>query len=145
MEREKIKRFLLSEIKKEQEKIKTLSKMKSEAEGARTSWSSHEVYDLENEIFQHTLHLTQCQAILQSLENSAPSKNIRAGSIVTLSIGGDEKKYLILEEGGGSIGDYFAISAESPVGKAILGKRAGEKVKTKVPGGTISIKILEVA
>lgn len=36
------------------------------------------------------------------------------------------------------------ISFESPVGKAILGKKVGEVVKVSVPAGKIKYKILEV-
>lgn len=144
MEREEIKHFLLSEIEKEQEKIRALGKAKAEADGARTSWSSHQVYDLENEISQHNLYLVRCQTILRSLEDIAPSDNIGVGSIVILSIEGNMGKYLILEEKGGSIGKYFVLSTQSPIGKAILGRRAGQEVKARVPQGTVSIKILKV-
>ncbi len=36
------------------------------------------------------------------------------------------------------------ISVESPVGRALVGKRAGQKVTVNVPSGTISLKIKAV-
>jgi transcription elongation factor GreA len=36
------------------------------------------------------------------------------------------------------------ISNESPVGKALLGKQAGDEVEVDAPQGTISLKILEI-
>lgn len=36
------------------------------------------------------------------------------------------------------------ISNESPIGKALLGRRAGETVSVETPGGKISLKILEI-
>ena len=36
------------------------------------------------------------------------------------------------------------LSYESPVGKALLGKKAGETVDVDAPGGMVSFKILEI-
>ena len=36
------------------------------------------------------------------------------------------------------------ISLESPVGKALLGKRAGDRVKVTTPGGTSTVTVLAV-
>ncbi len=36
------------------------------------------------------------------------------------------------------------ISIASPIGKAVLGKKVGEKVKIRVPAGSIQYKILEI-
>lgn len=40
--------------------------------------------------------------------------------------------------------DLGLISDESPVGKALLGHRVGEKVDVEVPAGTISFEIVEI-
>ncbi len=37
-----------------------------------------------------------------------------------------------------------AISDESPVGKAIMGKKAGDVVEVETPSGVIGVKILEI-
>jgi len=36
------------------------------------------------------------------------------------------------------------ISNESPIGKAILGHKAGDSVKVETPGGTYTVKILKI-
>jgi transcription elongation factor GreA len=36
------------------------------------------------------------------------------------------------------------ISNESPMGKALLGKKVGEKITVKTPGGEIEFKILKL-
>jgi transcription elongation factor GreA len=36
------------------------------------------------------------------------------------------------------------ISNESPIGRALIGKRAGERVTAQTPGGEISLKIISV-
>jgi transcription elongation factor GreA len=36
------------------------------------------------------------------------------------------------------------ISNESPVGKALMGKKRGDRVEVSVPAGTVKFKILEV-
>ncbi len=40
--------------------------------------------------------------------------------------------------------DAFKISDESPVGKALVGRRIGEIVDVETPGGTIQFKILSI-
>ncbi len=41
--------------------------------------------------------------------------------------------------------DANLISDESPVGKALLGHRVGDEVEAETPGGSIKMKILEIA
>jgi transcription elongation factor GreA len=36
------------------------------------------------------------------------------------------------------------ISVESPVGRALVGKRKGDAISVAVPAGTIELKVLEV-
>ncbi len=36
------------------------------------------------------------------------------------------------------------ISQESPIGEALVGKRVGDRVEVKAPGGTIDLKILSI-
>lgn len=40
--------------------------------------------------------------------------------------------------------DPDAVSADSPVGKALIGKNVGDVIEIKVPAGTISYKIVEL-
>ena len=36
------------------------------------------------------------------------------------------------------------ISAESPLGRALLGRRVGEEVRFRAPGGVLSVTVVEV-
>ena len=55
----------------------------------------------------------------------------------------EEDEYIIV---GATESDPISgkISDESPIGKALLGKKVGDTVEVETPGGTISIKILEI-
>jgi len=37
------------------------------------------------------------------------------------------------------------ISDESPMGRALLGKKAGDEVEVKTPGSVIKLKVLKVS
>ena len=68
---------------------------------------------------------------------------VRVGSRVKVKNNGDEVEYSIV---GVAEADPLAgkISNESPLGKAFLGKRAGEKVDVQIPKGTATYIILEI-
>jgi len=56
---------------------------------------------------------------------------------------GEEFSYIIV---GSAEADplNFKISNESPIGKAILGHKKGDKVKVKVPSGLMEYEILSI-
>ncbi|MCX7622684.1 MAG: transcription elongation factor GreA [Thermomicrobium sp.] len=68
---------------------------------------------------------------------------VRVGSTVTIEIDGEVETYTIVGaiEAKPSAG---RISNESPVGKALLGHRAGETVTIETPNGRIVARILKV-
>ena len=74
-------------------------------------------------------------------DQTEPSETVQVGSRVTLL---DEKgaktEYTIV---GSTEADplHGRISNESPVGKAILGKRAGEQVEARTPAGAVKLTI----
>ena len=39
----------------------------------------------------------------------------------------------------------FKISDQSPIGAALIGKRAGDEVAVEIPNGTVTMKVLEVS
>jgi len=57
---------------------------------------------------------------------------------------GDEFDYVLVSEEESDF-DQNKISITSPVGKAILGHKAGDEVKIKVPAGTLSYTIKKIA
>lgn len=82
----------------------------------------------------------------QIIEDSGSDKGlIKIGSMVTLKReGGETIEYTIV---GSTEADPMAhkISNESPVGEAILGKKAKDKVKVQAPGGLFEYTISKVA
>jgi transcription elongation factor GreA len=66
------------------------------------------------------------------------------GSVVKVVIEGDKVEYEIV---GSTEVDPIAgkISSDSPIGSALLGKKAGEKVVANTPSGPIELKIVSIA
>jgi len=144
MVREDLRRFLLAEIKRAEGKKKNLVRQKADADGPRTSWSSTLHLDIESDLDQVRGYIARCRAVLGCLDKSVPSEVIGIGSIVNLSIKKDVVEYILVEDGGGAIGDCQILSAKSPIGKAILEKQEGEEVAVTVPEGAVLVTILAV-
>ncbi|HPG40319.1 MAG TPA: transcription elongation factor GreA [bacterium] len=56
----------------------------------------------------------------------------------------EELEYELVPTADFNLSDMEAISVDSPVGKALIGKQVGEMVEIKVPAGTIQYKVLEI-
>ena len=68
---------------------------------------------------------------------------VRIGSTVTIDFDGEEEQYTIV----GAIEakpTEGKISNESPIGKALLGKRPGQIANVPTPAGSTAVKILRV-
>ncbi|MEE9285411.1 MAG: transcription elongation factor GreA [Dehalococcoidia bacterium] len=73
-----------------------------------------------------------------------PSTRVRIGSTVRVTEpDGAEQTYTIV---GSTEADasHGRISNESPVGKALLGRRVGDQVKVSTPGGSTRLKLVEL-
>lgn len=69
---------------------------------------------------------------------------IRVGSSVTVEIEGEEDVFTIVGSAEAEP-EYGKISNESPVGKALLRKKSGDKVEVSLPNATLRYKIKKVA
>ncbi len=145
MAREEVRHLILMEVGDARRREENLVRQKADADGPRTSWHSTLHHDIERNLAQVRNYIVRCLNVLDCLDDWALSEITRVGSIVTLSIKGDVGKYILVEEGGGAVGDYMVLSAKSPIGKAILGKRKGEGITITAPDGAIPVKILAVA
>jgi transcription elongation factor GreA len=78
------------------------------------------------------------------IENEKADGLVRLGSTVELKDEFGETTYTIVgtAEADASSG---RISLESPVGKAVLGRRGGDEVEVETPGGSRKVQILKVA
>jgi transcription elongation factor GreA len=71
------------------------------------------------------------------------SKVVQMGSKVTVKFNGGEQVFEIV---GSNEADPLSqkISNESPIGKSLMGKKAGEKTTVQTPSGEKEYKIIEV-
>ncbi len=78
-------------------------------------------------------------------DSNSPANLVALGRRVVVQEEGtsDEESYVIV---GSTEADprNGRISNESPIGKALMGKRKGAKVKVTTPGGTIDFKIIHI-
>jgi transcription elongation factor GreA len=77
------------------------------------------------------------------MESGKGGDTIAMGSTFLVKIGEVEKEFMLV---GPTESDPMAgrISHESPLGKAFLGKKAGEKVEIEVPSGTMTYEIVKM-
>ena len=91
--------------------------------------------------------ISELEHILQSVQIIKKPKSdgqVRLGSKVKLKDGGRPLEYQIV----GTIEANPAagkISDESPIGRALIGKKIADKAEIKTPAGTHTYKIIEIA
>lgn len=84
------------------------------------------------------------QVVLIDDTKSSGGKLVQLGSKVTIHVGGKEEDYMV-------VGEWEAdpiqkkISHESPLGKALLGKKIGDAFEVDAPAGKIHYKIIAVS
>jgi transcription elongation factor GreA len=92
----------------------------------------------------------QLQAMLEDaviLEHNTGAEDgaVAAGSVVSIRYEGDDdiERYLVgsIEERGGGLA---VMSPGSPLGQALLGRRAGDTVEYEAPNGTLRVEIVGV-
>ncbi len=80
----------------------------------------------------------------QIIDETSKHEVVEVGSHVTVESDGRKEKYTIVGSAEASPQEG-KISNESPVGRALQGRRAGETVKISVPAGMMEMKILAVS
>jgi len=91
--------------------------------------------------------IQELEAILanaQELDITAAHSIAALGAVVTIAEdGSDPETYTIV---GRTEADpaHGRISNESPLGKALLGRRVGDRVEVTTPGGKLQVKIVDV-
>jgi transcription elongation factor GreA len=92
--------------------------------------------------------IQQLESVLRTAQivaSDGATDEVRVGSHVTIVEEGtdDEEKYMIVGAAEANPREG-KISNESPIGSALLGRRKGEKVRAKTPGGEIVLKIKRI-
>ncbi|HYK96865.1 MAG TPA: transcription elongation factor GreA [Candidatus Acidoferrales bacterium] len=80
----------------------------------------------------------------QLIDEKSKHDLVEVGSHVTVEADGRKEKYVIVGSAEASPAEG-KISNESPVGRALLGHRAGETVRMSVSAGMIEMKIVAVS
>jgi transcription elongation factor GreA len=84
------------------------------------------------------------QAVLIQETHSKNSQTVKLGSTVTVHIKGKKEVFTVVGEWEADPTDK-KISHESPLGKALMGKKVGEKVEVEAPAGTVVYTIASVS
>lgn len=104
----------------------------------------HEARDMQGVVEDR---IQKLEALLKSavIVSSHSTEVVAMGSEVTVEKSGDkkEKVYTIV---GGEESDFAAgkISAHSPFGEAIMGKKKGQSFSFNAPSGSITYKIIDI-
>lgn len=78
------------------------------------------------------------------IESNGPSDTVILGSRVTvIEEGFEPETYIIVGSAEANPGDG-RISNESPLGKALLGQKAGDKVTFETPGGLVEMELVRI-
>jgi len=78
------------------------------------------------------------------IENDGPEGVVNLGSEVTIKeTGGKPEKYMLVGAAEANPKDG-RISNESPLGKALLGRKVGDDIKVNAPSGTLSFRVVSV-
>jgi len=91
--------------------------------------------------------ILELEAILRDaiiIEDTEPSDQVRIGSKVAITIDGGALETFHLVGIKETNPSQQKISHESPIGKALLGKRVGESAIAETPGGRIKLEIVEI-
>lgn len=90
--------------------------------------------------------IAEIEEIIKNAEiitHNSHHHNISVGSTVTLKINGKEKKYAIVGSNEANPNEG-KISNESLAGKALLGRKVGEKFKIQTPAGEMEYEIISI-
>ena len=84
------------------------------------------------------------QAVLIQDSHSTGNSAIKLGSTVTVTVKGKKEVFTVVGEWEADPKDK-KISHESPLGKALIGKKVGEKVEVEAPAGILGYTIISVS
>ena len=79
------------------------------------------------------------------VDEHVPTGEVQVGSTITVLEDGEDEPEVYMIVGAPEV-DLMAnkISNEYPIGKAVMGRRAGDEVEVTAPAGSYKLKIIEV-
>jgi transcription elongation factor GreA len=122
------------------ERIKSARELGDLSENAEYQTAREEQDRLESRISELD-HILQNSELIKKTKSDG---TVRLGSKVELKDGGKPIAYQVVGtmEANPAAGK---ISDESPIGKALLGKKVGDKAELKTPAGSHTYKIIKVS
>lgn len=93
---------------------------------------------IDNQLFRYEMMIK-----LAVVSDDAPKDVIAIGSRVLVFDGNNEREFQI-------VGNYEAdpssgkITTNSPIGRALIGKKVGEQIKIAIPSGYLSLTIIKL-
>lgn len=121
------------------EKLQRAKELGDLSENSEYFEAREEQGQIESRIFE----LEDMLKDVEIIDKTKATGIVRVGSTVEVSRAGKKLKYSIVGSNESNPeGGY--ISNESPLGKAFLGKKAGDNVLVQVPSGKIEYKIVSV-
>lgn len=119
-------------------RIKTAKELGDLSENAEYASAKEDQSFIEGRIEELTQQVKHAKVV-----NGAHKGTIGIGSQIVVEIEGDKDNYEIV---GPTESDPAKgrISIDSPVGQAVLGHKAGDKVKVQTPDGAVDYKIVSV-
>lgn len=102
-------------------------------ESAMTSRHDHLREDLAGEINTQQRLLTRQRALLSEIENADLRYRVESGAYVDLMVNGQPQQLLFMNTPG-ELPDIDVITPQSPIGRSINGKIAGDKGSFEVAG-----------
>lgn len=126
----------------------TKRQMIEAAEREKASWSDHSIRDAEEGL---ALLMEQLKTLKSQIEETeslsrqkiSSRKEVALGNIVTVKIEEEKQTLLLINSPAADFGQGF-LSAQSPIGKALIGVKKNQKVTIPTPSGYLRIKVLEI-
>jgi transcription elongation factor GreA len=90
--------------------------------------------------------IRQLEHLLRGARIGEPddTDQVRPGLVVTIEIDGDEETYLVGSRED-SHDEHEVLSADSPIGSAILGAKPGETREAEAPAGSFEVKVISIS
>ena len=143
----------LAKLEKELEHLLTVRRQEvaekiQQAKELRSSVTSPEYEEAKNEQGFVEGRILEIGRIIQNAtiihHEDVNMEFVEVGNEVRVQLqDGSEEHYTILGSAEANPGEW-RISNESPMGKALLGKRVGDEVEVEAPSGLLKLRILEI-
>jgi len=125
------------------EKLKRAKELGDLSENSEYFEAREDQSRVESRIFELEGTLKDVELIKKSHSGGSASGIVKVGSTIEVSRSGKKMKFFIIGSNETNPDEGY-ISNESPLGKAFLGRKAGDNVLIQVPNGKVEYKVLSV-